>query len=321
MNLPNHLTRKMFAVAGVTAAAWIAFALVTGWREIAAALSRFGAPSFALVAALSLANYALRFRRWQSFLATAGATVPPRASFAVYFAAYVMVITPGKLGEVFKAGILRDNHGVALARGLPVVLAERVYDIVAVLLLVAGGLLFWDGPGQGVHVGLAAGALCVGLVLLVRNARLRSRLVARAAASRHLAGHRVALDESLAGLSRLLSPRTGAGPLAVSVLAWFCEAAGMWVVCRTLAPEVDLAAAVFIYAAGTLVGSLSFLPGGLGGTEAVLIALLGVLGVAVAPATAIAFIVRLATLWLAVVLGLAVFAAFRREILPESPPR
>ena len=138
--------------------------------------------------------------------------------------------------------------------------------------------------------------------------------MARAAASRHLRGHAVGLDEALAATSTLLAPGPGSLHLAVSVLAWFCECAGLWLVCRTLAPAAGLTDAVFIYAAATLVGSVSFLPGGLGGTEAVIIVLLGTLGVPTAAGAAAAFIVRLATLWLAVLVGLAVFALRRAEI-------
>ena len=320
MKIPNHLARNTFVIAGLAAAAWIGFALVLGWNDIAGAIRQFGARTFALVVLLSLANYGLRFLRWGSFLATVGAVVPPRSSFAIYFATYVMVITPGKLGEAFKAGVLRDRHGIALARGLPVVLAERIYDFLAVLALVGGGMVFWDGPWHGAELGLSAGIVFAGLLLVVRSPALRRRLVARAAASRQLGDHRVALDDSLAALSDLLAPRQGTIQLAVSILAWFCECVGMWLVCRALAPQVGLGDAVFVYAAGTLVGSLSFLPGGLGSTEAAIIALLGTLGVAVAAATVVAFIVRLATLWLAVLFGLAVFAVFRREILAPRAP-
>ncbi|MBE0564654.1 MAG: flippase-like domain-containing protein [Krumholzibacteria bacterium] len=319
MNLPRNLTRTTFAVAGLAAAAWLAVALLLGWRELAAALARCGPGLFALVALLSLANYGLRYLRWQAFLRTVGARVPPRTSFAVYFASYVMVITPGKLGEVFKAAILRDRTGLPLAKGLPVVLAERIYDFLAVLALVAVGMVFWDGPWHGSRAALAAGTLFGALLLAVRSSALRRRLVARAAGSRHLAGHTVGLDEALAATSDLLAPGPGLGHLAVSTGAWFCECAGLWLVCRVLAPGVDLPAAVFVYAAATLVGSVSFLPGGLGGTEAVIIVLLGSLAVPGPAAAAVAFIVRLATLWLAVVVGLAVFAACRGAIVGPAP--
>ena len=320
MQLPRNLTRKTFAVAGLAAAAWIVVASIVGWGDLAAALGRFGLVPFLAVAGLSLANYGLRYARWQAFLRTAGAPVPARTSFAVYFAAYVMVITPGKLGEVFKAAILRDRCGVALAQGLPVVLAERIYDFLAVLALVALGMAFWDGPWHGAHVALAAGAVFGALLLAVRHPGLRARLVARAGASRHLRGHAVSLDGALAVSSDLLAPGAGLGHLAVSTLAWFCECAGLWLVCRALAPGVTLTDAVFVYAAGTLVGSVSFLPGGLGGTEAVMIVLLGALGVPGAAATAVTFIVRLATLWLAVVLGVAVLAAMRGEVFGRASP-
>lgn len=314
MNLPPNLARRTFAVAGLAAAAWIVAALVLGWRELAAALAAFGVRGLVLVVLLTMVNYGLRYLRWQAFLAAVGARVPGRASFAIYFASYVMVITPGKLGEVFKAAILRDRRGVPLARGLAVVLAERLYDFLAVLALVGFGMVFWDGPWHGAQVALAVGTGFGALLLLVRSAGLRRRLVARAAASRHLRGHAVGLDEALAATSTLLAPGPGSLHLAVSVLAWFCECAGLWLVCRTLAPAAGLTDAVFIYAAATLVGSVSFLPGGLGGTEAVIIVLLGTLGVPSAAGAAAAFIVRLATLWLAVLVGLAVFALRRAEI-------
>ena len=314
MKLPHDFARRTFAVAGLAAAAWIAAALVLGWRDLASALVAFGARGLLLVVLLSLINYGLRFLRWQALLAAVGAQVPRRASFAIYFATYVMVITPGKLGEVFKAAILKDQQGVPLARGLAVVLAERIYDFLAVLALVAVGMVFWDGPWHGAQVALAAGAGFGALLLLIRSPALRRRLVGRAAASRHLGGHALGLDEALSATSTLLAPGKGLIYLAVSTAAWFCECAGLWLVCRTLAAAVGLTDAVFIYGAATLVGSVSFLPGGLGGTEAVIIVLLGTLGVPTAAAAATAFIVRLATLWLAVLVGLVVFALMRSEI-------
>jgi uncharacterized membrane protein YbhN (UPF0104 family) len=73
-----------------------------------------------------------------------------------------------------------------------------------------------------------------------------------------------------------------------------------------------------------LVGSLSFLPGGLGGTEATIIWLLGVLSMPGAAAATVAMLVRLFTLWLAVAIGLLFFLAYRSILFtgePELPNR
>ena len=68
-------------------------------------------------------------------------------------------------------------------------------------------------------------------------------------------------------------------------------------------------------------GSLSFLPGGLGGTEATIIWLLGSLDMPGAVAAAVAMLVRLFTLWLAVVIGLVFFLGWRGLFLgPADPP-
>lgn len=320
LKLPSNLTKKTFAVAGVAAVVYVAAGLLIGWEEVAAAVGEVGPGRFAVAAGLSLVNYGLRFWRWHDFLATLGVRVPPASSARIYFATYVMVITPGKVGEVFKAGMLRDRHGVPLSRGVPAVLAERIYDFLAVLALVAVGMLFWDGPFQGAPWGLAAGLGFAALLLLVRNGRVRRSLVERMANSRHLRDHSVGVEESLQATSVLLSPGRGSVHLLLSVLAWFCECCGMWVVCDTLAPDVDLGGAVFVYGAATLIGSVSFLPGGLGGTEAVIVVLLRSVGVASAAGAAVAFIVRLATLWLAVVVGVVVFLAGQRRLLADTAP-
>jgi uncharacterized membrane protein YbhN (UPF0104 family) len=52
-----------------------------------------------------------------------------------------------------------------------------------------------------------------------------------------------------------------------------------------------------------LIGGLSFLPGGLGSTEAVMTTLLGKMGYALGDALLITLSCRLVTLWLAVILG------------------
>lgn len=319
MHLPPDLARKTFAVAAAAAVLWLAAAVWLGWNELAASLGRFGGGPFLAVILLSCANYALRFYRWQRFLAALAAAVPARTSFAVYFASYVMVITPGKVGEVLKAVILRDRTGLALSRGLAAVLAERVYDFLAVLALMAAGMAAWPGPGPGAPSAAVALALLALVMVAARSRALRRRLVARMAASRHFRGHTVGLDEALTATGTLLAPGRGLRYLAVSILAWFCEAAGLWLVCRELAATVGLTDAVFVYGAATLAGSVSFLPGGLGGTEATIVLLLGTVGVPRIDAAATAFIVRLATLWLAVAVGLVVQAACRRELSGPAP--
>ena len=133
----------------------------------------------------------------------------------------------------------------------------------------------------------------------------------RVSRARLLARHRVGVDDSLDALGKLLDGRASLLSLVLSVVAWFAECLGMWLVCRGLGFAVSPLEAMFVYAAGTLVGSLTFLPGGLGGTEATIIWLLGTLGMPAVQGAAAALLVRLFTLWLAVVIGLGFFVSAR----------
>lgn len=320
MKLPAHFTSRAFLVIGFSVALYAVGAAWLGWPEIRRHLAAFPPPLLAALAGLSLANYALRCWRWEIYLRALGVRLPGRLSLGLYFSAYVMVITPGKLGEVFKAGILRERFGVPLALGLPAVLAERVYDFLAVVLLAGLGWLSWNGPLAGRHWALAALALVPALLALFRSRSIRSTLLGRAAGSQLLARHRLGLDEALAAFQRLLTVPRIAFSLALTTLAWGCECAGLWVACRGLGIALPLDQAGFIYAAGTLVGSLSFLPGGLGGTEATMIWLLGSVGLSAASAATVSLLVRLFTLWLAVVLGLGFFLACRRSLLAPGGP-
>jgi uncharacterized protein (TIRG00374 family) len=311
MQLPHNLSGRIFAVTAASAVVYLALALWTGWDHLSAQIAGFPRAILPALVALSFANYGLRFWRWQILLRALGVRVAAPESLKLFLATFLMVITPGKLGEVFKAGVLRERHGVSLGLGLPVVMAERIYDFLGVLLLAAAGWVAWPGPLAGVATGLLV-ALCVPVGLFAfRSARLRALLLRQATRAPQLSRFRFALDQALAALARLLSTRLAFASLALSTLAWGCECVSLWLICVGLEAGISGLAAVFVYAAGTLVGSLVFLPGGLGGTEATMIWLLGALGCARDVGVAATLLVRLVTLWLAVVIGVVVYAVCR----------
>jgi uncharacterized protein (TIRG00374 family) len=80
---------------------------------------------------------------------------------------------------------------------------------------------------------------------------------------------------------------------------------------------LPLALAMSIYATSMLAGALSFMPGGLGGAEAVMVALLVWQGMDTGTAVAATLIIRLTTLWFAVVIGGGAVASF--AFRPRQP--
>ena len=58
-------------------------------------------------------------------------------SLLIFLTGFVLTITPGKVGEVFKSAVLARTHGVPVARTAPVVVAERLTDAIGVIVLIA----------------------------------------------------------------------------------------------------------------------------------------------------------------------------------------
>ena len=301
---------------------WLAIALVIAVaalstigdvRHLGERLDQFEWRALGVAIALATANYALRFVRWQLYLTRQSVSVPLASSVVVFGAGLSLSITPAKLGELVKSYLLREMHGVAAARTAPIVVAERVSDLVALLVLAVIGVAVYGVDARFV---IAAGVLVgIGLVLLAwqRPTRALIDLVTR---PRRFARLRTPLHETLGHLATLCRP----WPLLVSTLiavpAWGCECIGFWVICNAFpATDVRLGFAAAIYAGTTIAGALSFLPGGLGVTEgAMTLALVDGSQVDRATAVAATLLARLATLWFAVALGVVFLAIARARI-------
>ncbi len=289
-------------------------------REVARALRSFDWWWAVAALALALANYLVRFLRWQYYLRVLGLQVPVGESFLVFFAGFALTVTPGKLGEAVKSFLLRQSRAIPVARTVPIVLAERFTDLAGLLLLAAVGVFTFDVDRRF----LGAGTALVGFGFLAISldpvARPVLRLAGRLPGIRGLAPK---LDELYQSTSELLRP----GPLGMAVLlsivSWTFECVAFYLVVGGFdGASVGMQAAIFIYASMTIAGALSFLPGGLGVTEAGMLALLAKLGAGTGRGVAAAatFVTRLCTLWFAVALGLlAVYLFFRqRRVRPAS---
>lgn len=306
------LPRVLLGVAAGVAL-YLAFSIWAGAREVGSALISFNWWMALAGLGLASANYLVRFLRWQYYLRLLRVSVPAGHSFLVFLSGFALTITPGKLGEAVKAFLLRESHDIPATRTAPVVVVERFTDLVGLLLLAGVGVFSFDVDRRF----LVAGAVLIALGLLVVSvdavAKLAIRIVGKVPGVRRFA-HR--LDEFHAHTATMLSP----GPLGVgvllSVISWAFECVAFWLIVMGFpGADIGIQAAVFIYAAMTVVGALSFLPGGLGATEAGMLGLLGKLGTVPGHGTSLAavFVTRMCTLWFAVAVGLLAMVMFARR--------
>jgi uncharacterized protein (TIRG00374 family) len=102
----------------------------------------------------------------------------------------------------------------------------------------------------------------------------------------------------------------------ISVVGWGLECVGYWLILNAFpGVEAGLLLCVFLWSATTLVGALSFLPGGLGATEGSLGVLVArfALGVSLPIAVASTLLIRLCTLWYGELVGALAVVSFMRD--------
>ena len=299
--------RRALAISVLAALALYAgSSLFTGAEDVLGAVSRVDPRIWILILGLSLLNYFLRFCRWQWYLARLGHILPRLRHLAYYVAGFAFTTTPGKVGEAIRSIYLRP-HGVGYADSLAALFVERFLDLLAVLLL---GLLVGRLLSDVWWPSVCAAVLVIAVLAAAATPGLRSVIAARLGRSRSPRVRRVGAQVHSLMLSSeaLLSSRMLLGGVALGLIAWAAEGTGFYLVLRDLDVDVAAPVAIGVYAAGMLIGALSFIPGGLGSTEATMVLMLTVLGMEVTGAIAATIVCRVATLWFAVALGFCALA-------------
>ena len=281
------------------------------------AMTRLSTTVVVTVLGLSLLNYALRGLRWQFLCRRVGIEVPLGSNLLYYIAGFAFTITPGKIGEVVRLWFLKRGHGYGYDRTAGVMVLDRLSDAWPLLALSLLGVA--DVAGHGWSLALIAAILIVGTVVMLHPSWLRRGL--KLVYARLWRAPR--LFARLLRVSRVLGRFGAAGaltpPMLYGTAGWLCEIVGAWLVLDTLGAPLPLTTVAFVFAFGMLVGALPLFPGGIGGAEGTMIALLVLLDTPLATAVAATAIIRAATLGFAVVIGFAILPAavtFSRRITP-----
>jgi uncharacterized protein (TIRG00374 family) len=282
----------------------------TGFGEMRDSLDLFHWSAFAGAIALATLNYLLRFVRWDYYLKLLDVRgVGKGDSLLLFLSGFVLTITPGKVGEVFKSAVLNQTHDVPIARTAPVVVAERLTDLIGVVALIFLGSIGFE---SGVHWALAGSAVIVIALAMVLWEAPLDHLLAWVARHPRFGRFEPKLREAVESLRLLAGPSAIAWPMVLSIVAWACEGVALWVLLVGFGTRTPLLLSVFFYETASLAGALIPIPGGLGVVEGMIHEQLVRLGGASATvATASMILIRLATLWWAVAVGFVALAILR----------
>lgn len=305
----------------MVAAAWVVLLLLAaiGWagRSASAAAAMLGAESWLALLVLFWLNHGLRFARWHLMLAGEGYRVPLARGFSIFLGGLALLPTPGKAGVTVRS-VLLLHEGVPANVSLAAYFAERLFDLLG---LVALATLILGNGSAAVRwtIALAVGGAGV---LAVRVApwfckTLQGATRLPGAARRALGWANLFFEHA----GDMVGGRRFLAYLALGMAANVATGALLWFALASAGSSLSLATASGIVALSHLSGSLSLLPGGLGGFELALLAQLSAFSVDAATSIAALLLVRIATLWGSVAVGLPLLFAGLRRLRSASRPR
>ena len=320
VSLAHRLRQPRTILSIVVPLAIIAFFLYLNRDRLAAVpeLILHANPALVLLAFIVFyLGFPLRGYRWARLLRQTGMGIGVKDSGEIlYLSWFVNCVVPAKLGDVYRAYLLKMNSPASLSRTFGTVFIERILDLfaIAILGLAAGFWSFRDGMPPAIRLVFVLGftvvvVLAIGLFTLRNFGR---RILARLPFPPRILDLYDRFEEGVFGAVGLRHLPMLA---FVTGLIWMTEALRLYIVILALGfPDVylGLSGAVFVALIGSLLTAIPLSPAGLGFAQA---GVIGVLTVAykvpLAEATAITILD-----WAISVLSIIVFGAILYVVSP-----
>jgi uncharacterized protein (TIRG00374 family) len=222
-------------------------------------------------------GFPLRGWRWALLLRGAGTEVRVRDSTEIIFISWLVnCLVPAKLGDVYRAYLLKLNSGTSLSKTFGTVFIERVFDLFAIVILglAAGFWSFRAGMSPEVQLVFAIGLVVIGVLavglLLVRN--FGARLVRRLPLPARVVEFYDRFEEGLFSISARRVPLLA----LLTVLIWTTEALRLYLVVLAMnfGLSLGLSGGLFVALIASLLTAIPFTPAGLGAVEGVVVFIL-----------------------------------------------
>lgn len=257
------------------------------------------------------ATFPLRGYRWSFVLGRVGTQLGVRDATEILFLSwFVNCLVPAKLGDLYRAYLLKGNFGGSISRTVGTIFIERIADIVVIfgLALAAG---FWSFRGRSrpeVDALFLAGlAVATVLVLLVISLRYFGGRITRLLPARAAELYERFHEGSTGALTARSLPVIG----ALTVAIWLLEGLRLFFVIRAVdlpGAELGISASLFVALAASLLTAIPLTPAGVGFVEAGIVGALSIYGVVAEPAVAVALTDRAISIVTVIILGGFVYA-------------
>jgi glycosyltransferase 2 family protein len=299
--LLKKIKKKLLISLAAAGLLYLAFTIYADFSEVASAFNQFNWMLLPLLLLLSLLNYFTRFLKWDYYLGIVKIKIKKLDSLSIFLSGLIMSVTPGKMGELLKAYLVKEVSGEPVSKTAPIIFVERITDFVSLMIIAIIGAYVFN---FGRIIVLAVAAFFALVIIIIGSRKIALKLLSILEKIKFLKTHVESIHNAYESSYQMLRPVPLFYMSLLSLVSWFFECLGYHLILINFDVELGLLWGSFSYAFATIVGAISMLPGGLGVTEGSLTFMLVQEGYAKDISVASTFIIRAVTLWFAVLVGI-----------------
>ena len=246
-------------------------------------------------------TWGVLFLRWNLLLKNSAIDIPLKDNFMIFISGFALGVTPGKVGELIKAELLKNKFNIPRSKTAPLVIVERFYDFFAIAIISLFGILVFE---YSIYIFTI---LAIGIIIfltITSSEKLFLKFLQKIEKIKFLRNFSSELPKSFTIIQK--STRGKIFPLSIilSVIFWILDSIIAYLTLLSFGIDIiDYFVLMSIYTSSIILGVISFLPLGIGVVEGSLVGFLSLNGIEFPLATAIVVFIRFFTRWIGVMAG------------------
>ena len=303
MGFSKFFTKRTISIIIISALFYTIFSLITDIQKISNEFASIDIFYIPLILGFHFLAMGIRSIRQKVFFDSLNIKLSTKQNIKLYFAGMSLMVTPGGSGELIKNRILKEKFGHSYTKTIPVLLAEKYHNMLSVIPILFFFLLFKESYEILIITSIIAVILfCI--FLIVKNQKLCLNTMSKIPRKWILKEIPDNASSFYDSLLILFKGKTVFSGLSIGIIAWLADAVAVYFCFLAFDLNFDFIYTTLTNFAPMIVGTILFIPGGLGVLELGMTGLLLQSGIMISTASALVLFIRFMITWSSVIVGI-----------------
>ena len=303
MGFSKFFTKRTISIIIISALFYTIFTLITDIQKISNEFASIDIFYIPLILGFHFLAMGIRSIRQKVFFDSLNIKLSTKQNIKLYFAGMSLMVTPGGSGELIKNRILKEKFGHSYTKTIPVLLAEKYHNMLSVIPILFFFLLFKESYEILTITSIIAVILfCI--FLIVKNQKLCLNTMSKIPRKWILKEIPDNASSFYDSLLILFKGKTFFFGTSIGIIAWLADAVAVYFCFLAFDLNFDFIYTTLTNFAPMIVGTILFIPGGLGVLELGMTGLLLQSGIMISTASALVLFIRFMITWSSVIVGI-----------------